>query len=491
VICVGYSKRAPEMKFQKVVPLKEQNDRIRAYAEENGWKVSKFYEDKGDDPSGDAGFQKMRIDGMNRRFDLVILDSVYRCGKNPMFARELLLRTFYLIGIHFVILEDGINSMAATREELERYFEEVKLFAGGLRGNKKKYGDLIQNNQIDPMKERYGYVLSEDKTEMLVDKEAAEVIRLIFDMTEKGINQRQIAKTLNENGVEAPAVHLYRVGTKKPKPNSCEWSDGAVSKILHNKFLAGGEDVQLAGKVYYPPIIERERLDRIVGSLRKGRTGMTPGRKMANCLNGRITYNGTDEKLHVGLLEDGGEKRLGFYRKGHKEPVAWVEDVLSETMREIGKEKKISQRAADLIRSGKGKALETEVESLHRQRARELYEKAIKAQEGNIELYQRHENGEISGEEFETQHEKIMQRQREVNDQFHFLVVEARKGKHALSIKNPWIVRYGGCDPNTPLDRKKVMELIEEITIFEDRKLKIRLNTCGKEAFPEWWLKEE
>ena len=64
----------------------------------------------------------MRIDGMNHKFDMVILDSMYRCGKNVGFAKELLYRTFYKLGIHFIVLEDNINTTNMAPEEVEQYF---------------------------------------------------------------------------------------------------------------------------------------------------------------------------------------------------------------------------------------------------------------------------------------------------------------------------------------------------------------------------------
>ena len=63
MIAVGYSKRAANFAVNECVPLKEQNDRIRKFAKENGYKISHFYEDKSNDPGADLGFQKMKIDG--------------------------------------------------------------------------------------------------------------------------------------------------------------------------------------------------------------------------------------------------------------------------------------------------------------------------------------------------------------------------------------------------------------------------------------------
>lgn len=105
---VGYSKKMSFILRYSNVPLKEQNDRIRTYVASKGWTMSGFYNDKSDDNDSDSGFKKLETDGINRQFDVVVIDSIYRCGVNVSFARELLLNVFYLAGIHFAIVEDDI-----------------------------------------------------------------------------------------------------------------------------------------------------------------------------------------------------------------------------------------------------------------------------------------------------------------------------------------------------------------------------------------------
>ena len=99
MICVGYSKKTPFMDMLEQVGIKEQNDRIREFASKNKIKIIRFYEDKSDDPDSDIGFQELRKDGMNRRFDLIIFESLSRFGPNPGMAKSLLLDTFSVIGL--------------------------------------------------------------------------------------------------------------------------------------------------------------------------------------------------------------------------------------------------------------------------------------------------------------------------------------------------------------------------------------------------------
>ena len=55
-----------------------------------------------------TGFDKLVQDGMARKFDAVVVDSIFRCGRTLPFAIEALQRTFYPLGIQFAVV-DGLT----------------------------------------------------------------------------------------------------------------------------------------------------------------------------------------------------------------------------------------------------------------------------------------------------------------------------------------------------------------------------------------------
>ena len=126
MICVAYSKKTANNRLREQVGIKEQNDRIRDYASRIGLKISKFYEDKSDDPLSDNGYQQLRLDGMNRKFDLVLLESVNRFGAGNGMARSLLVDTFSIIGIDFIVTQDGFDSREHNLDEIEAYFKDTR-----------------------------------------------------------------------------------------------------------------------------------------------------------------------------------------------------------------------------------------------------------------------------------------------------------------------------------------------------------------------------
>ena len=96
----------------------------------------------------------------------------------------------------------------------------------------------------------YGYKKNpEDKNRIIVDSEAAEVVRRIFSMYKDGMSVCRIADWLNELGVLSPMEYKLSKGIKIKSPfrtGSCaKWSYRAVKRILTNETYIG---VMVQGK---------------------------------------------------------------------------------------------------------------------------------------------------------------------------------------------------------------------------------------------------
>lgn len=490
MICVGYSKRVSYLCFKETVSIKEQNDRIREFANEKGWKIERFYEDKSNDPNSDRGFQEMRIDGMNHRFDMVILDSMYRCGKNVGFAKQLLLRTFFQLGIHFIVLEDNVDSTNMSREEIEKYFCDLRYSVAGYNGNVFKRQNLRANNQIDHMKERYGYLLNESQTEMTVDEEAAAVIRLIYEKKDAGESHNAIAKYLNDNHVETPASHLHRLGTMKPEPRYVSWTRCAIQRIIHCEFYVGKEDTQMGGTVYYPQIIDPELYNRVSTRVIGKTKGLTLGKRISNIYKDRIVYGPTGENLYCRAKEINGEKVIIFHRKNKKVPMILYDEILDQVIPSLKREQREAKKILEIMLSNRRKQIIKDMMDEYKPKAKELFKRSVIAQEGNVETYLKFERGDISEEEYEEIHAGIMGKQQEVNSEFHELMEEIEEKKVLLSKCNPWITRFCKFDLDGEIEKRAIYELTRQIEVYPDRKVYVTLNTYGKNSIPGELLKE-
>ena len=100
----------------RVIPIMEQNEHIRKYVSSRKWKLVGKYSDRKHDPELDRAFLEMREDGVNRKFECVVIDSIWQCGRDAFQAIALLRKTFYPAGIQFAVVEDNFCSADAEPE---------------------------------------------------------------------------------------------------------------------------------------------------------------------------------------------------------------------------------------------------------------------------------------------------------------------------------------------------------------------------------------
>lgn len=90
---------------------------------------------------------------------------------------------------------------------------------------------------------RYGYKKDpNDKHKIIIDEEAAEVVRLIFELTVQGKRRTDVANYLNELGIDTPSVHKKKRGCKNKYHSIAVrslWATASVSDILNDEVYLG------------------------------------------------------------------------------------------------------------------------------------------------------------------------------------------------------------------------------------------------------------
>ena len=85
----------------------------------------------------------------------------------------------------------------------------------------------------------YGYIKSpDDKYKWLIDDEAAEVVRRIYEMAQSDMGSKKICKALNDDGIPTPVNHrkklLYGI-----EPTPATWKAETIIAILRNRSYLG------------------------------------------------------------------------------------------------------------------------------------------------------------------------------------------------------------------------------------------------------------
>ena len=472
--CVGYAKRKSCADSRVDVPIKEQNDRIRAYCKEHGHELVGLYEDKSDDVTKDSGFLKLKADGMVRRFDFVVVDSVYRCGMTASNARDVLEMTFFPAGIGFVILEDGFCSYGRTMEELDNYFIDA-IRTATLRPFADKRRNDWANGIFSVHDEKYGYLLSEDRKSFAIDEEAAPIIRKIFELADSGMKMTEITDYMNEHGYEAYGTHLRRVAQKRRPQLLDVWTVGAVKTILTTTSYKGVGTRNLDGITYeydIPAIVSTEMYDRVQKQLEKRSTkGRKNSERMKNAFSHRIFDGDTGNRVECIRLESG--EPVFAERKWRPDRYVSYADVMRAAVKALREEKRISEKAVRFFDT-------YQCDRYLSNKRDELYDKGVSAfqditaaENGNIPLYQSFDKGDIKKEDYDRAHQEILDNIRAKTECLDKLIEEEELLLKKYSSNNPWVKLYSGISIPAELTQADVKRWIEKVLLYDYERIEV------------------
>lgn len=90
---------------------------------------------------------------------------------------------------------------------------------------------------------RYGYVKDpNDKHKIIIDPEAAEVVKLIFELTAQGKSKTEVANYLNAQGIDTPSAYKKRKGSRNffhAVEVKSLWSTSSIRDILNDEVYLG------------------------------------------------------------------------------------------------------------------------------------------------------------------------------------------------------------------------------------------------------------
>ncbi len=227
--------------------IQNQKAMLRSYAAEQGWEVFDIYSD--DDYAGSdrsrPEFCRLLRDAEQRRFQVVL------CKTQSRFTRELELVEKYLHdlfprwGIRFVGIVDNADTDSRGNKKTrqinglvnEWYLEDMSENIRSVLTSRRKSGFHIGSFAL------YGYRKDPDhKGRLLIDEEAAAVVREVFTLFAGGCGKTAIARTLNDRGIPNPTEYKRLHGLRYQQPkgrNSTLWKYPAISAMLTNELYTG------------------------------------------------------------------------------------------------------------------------------------------------------------------------------------------------------------------------------------------------------------
>jgi len=187
-------------------------------------------------------FQRMIADIEAKKVNMVITKDLSRLGRDYIMTGHYMERYFPEKRVRYISLLDGIdtgvessaNDITPFRAIMnDMYAKDISKKIKSVKRDKQRKGQFIGGK---PM---FGYKMHPtEKNQIVVDEEAAPIVRRIFNMALEGVSCRQIAVALNNEGIPTPATYAG-LTVSRCGPYTGLWSSERVSEMLQNETYIG------------------------------------------------------------------------------------------------------------------------------------------------------------------------------------------------------------------------------------------------------------
>lgn len=452
-------------------------------------------------------FKRMISDIEAKKVNCVIVKDLSRFGRDYIDTGKYLERYFPDNNIRFIAITDNIDSIKQTYDILlpiknifnEQYARDISKKVHASMNTKQKAGEFI--GAFAP----YGYKKSSiDKNKLIIDEYASGIIRRIFDLYSRGYGKIRIANLLNEEGIVCPSEYKKINGDNYRNSNRLEstsyWTYSTINRILQNEMYLGnmvqGKKIQylkskpktkspqdwIIVKNTHEPIIDNNTWDK-VQVLLKRRTRQLHFNPSENIFAGFLKCSDCGRSLVKKLRTlPHGEKMIHYYcgtyiRSGrqycspHCTPYWILEKIILEDLKIIlqnikNLENIIENQTTTFIASKQ--STETEKNRL-------IYE-LQKIQKRKKNIYEDYQEELISKKEYLSYRQDYQKKEELLVKQLSKMEQSQATEITPNIFENPWIKHLLKFREIEKLDRDMIVEMIHEIKISENHKIKITYN---------------
>ena len=239
--------------------IKNQKAMLIQYAVSQEWDLYDIYSD--DDYAGSdrnrPQFKRLLADAEAKKFDIILCKTQSRFTRELELVEKYIHGLFPIWGIRFVSIVDNADTSNKGNKKArqinglvnEWYLEDMSDNIRSVLTSRRENGFHI--GAFAP----YGYMKDPDKKgHLIIDKEAAAIVREIFSLFADGYGKSAIAKILNNRGVPNPTEYKRQHGLRYKQPNktaSTLWKYPVIAGILTNEVYIGNLVQGKYGSVSY------------------------------------------------------------------------------------------------------------------------------------------------------------------------------------------------------------------------------------------------
>ena len=479
--------------------------------------LEEFYEGSEEDVYVDDGktgtdtnredFQRLLSDISSGRINCVIVKDLSRLSRNYTDAGNLIENLFVRLNVRFISLAEGVDSyrnpdsvsniiVPITNVMNDQYCYQTSKKIRQVFDMKRRNGEFI--GSYAP----YGYVKDpQDKHSLLVDPEAAEVVKSIFSMFLSGMNKRGITYYLNDHGVLCPTAYKKQQGLKYNAPNAQGnpmWSTITIDTILKNRVYVGdmvqGRQRVKSYKIHiqervpedewfivvntHEAIIDRETFDKVQGLLKRD-TRTAPKSKQLYLFSGflkcadcgramsRIASKGIYVYYQCGTYKSLSKKACTMHSIKSDRLEAGV---LFAIQQQVHLAVVYSELAARInsapLKKSKSKRLEDAIAAKEKELAKIMRYKQA--------LYQDWKDGEITRNDYRHMSEDYERQAEALNNVLRTLTDEQEQLENGVDAESPFLAAFLKYQNIDKLTREILAELIDHIKVYEGGNISVK-----------------
>ena len=227
--------------------IQNQKAILQKFAEDHHFPSPCFYVDDGF--SGGTfqrpAFQQMISDMENGEIGIIVTKDLSRLGRNQLHTGLYIEERFPMFGVRYIAINDNVDTDSSESNDLmpfknlfnEWFIRDTSRKIRAVLKAKAERGERLGTRAP------YGYRKDPGTKKLIVDEEAAAIVRRIFAMCAAGKGPSQIARILKKEQLLTPTMYAY---TRYSITHTCldtahpyNWSDSAIANLLENEIYLG------------------------------------------------------------------------------------------------------------------------------------------------------------------------------------------------------------------------------------------------------------
>jgi len=455
-------------------------------------------------------FKQMMVDIESEKINCVIVKDLSRFGREYIETGRYLRRIFPAYGVRFMALNDNIDSLKDSGDDLivsvksiinDAYCRDISVKTRSALGAKRGNGDYVGACPV------YGYKKADDNhNQLVVDEYPASIVGDIFRMKISGMSALRIAETLNDLGILSPMEYKKAHGLPHPKggyadKENSKWSATTIIRILQDKIYTGiliqGRQGTLNYKIKdlinkpesewkqtdeaHEAIITKHDFD-LAQKIMRLDTRTAPGGDVVYMFSGVLICGSCGARMTRKSVPYKGEKYHYYYcpttkKRGCPNAVNMKETDLSECILESVKSHVANVASLDsIIESSNGQRVANALLKQHNSQIYENERQLEQIKSFKSTLYESMVNGVISKDDYRTLKAKYLADENRLRGAIEALRQDTENVLAGKAERLRWTEHFKRFDGLAEIDRRAVVSLIQSIRIVSKTELVITFN---------------